>query len=265
MSTFYATFSNWKQARSTTEELVNGGVSPDDLSLLFGGHKKDADGPIKEFVGSVGDATAYVGRSDDPSRREFPAAHEDINLFTSVGASRISPVDTSDISSDVESVDQMDDSQNETEFMITPHDGISNSAHEKDDLALTVLTGMPTAASNFSEEPFNPFEQGTQFSEGLEMIEIPNVGLIVGGGALATAALDFAGDKSECAAASLIDQLTEEGVPEDVARTYQKLFSEGQAILAVAVTPGELDENAVEEIATRHGAQNSELYDAPRY
>jgi hypothetical protein len=258
MSTFYATFPSWKAAKSATEELVNGGVSPDDLSLLF---FTGAPGPFREQSGSVGDATAFIGREDDPSRSRLAPEHEDVNLFTSTGTSRLNPIDSSDSRTDVDSVDQMDDSQNEMEFMISPHDGISNSAHEKDDLALTVLTGFPTAAANFSEEPLDPFSLGEQNSQGLEILQVPNVGLVIGGGGLATAALDF----GEHGTGGLTPYLIEEGVPEEVASTFLKNFELGHAILAIAIAPGELDEGAVEEIVERHGAQNGELYDVPRY
>jgi hypothetical protein len=261
MSTFYATFPTWKEAKSTTQELVEGGVSPDDLSLLICTNCNGKPSPIKERLSSVGDATVLVGRADDPSQDRMPPRHEDINLFTSAGTSRLSPVDTSDSRTNVDSVDQMDDSQNEAEFMISPHDGISNSAHEKDDLALTVLTGFPTASSNFSEELLDPFLFGKQNVEGLEVLEIPNVGLVVGGGALATAALDLGASGN----VDLVPYLVEDGVPEEIASSYQSSFELGKPILAVAINPGELNEAAVEEIFDRHGAQDGELYDAPRY
>ena len=35
MSTYYATFENWNKAQAAASELVNGGVSPNDLSLVL--------------------------------------------------------------------------------------------------------------------------------------------------------------------------------------------------------------------------------------
>jgi len=267
MSTFYATFSNWKQARSAVDEFVNGGVSPDDLSLVV--CKKGAlDGeahPIREYATTVGDATAFVGRKDDPTRNIAPPPHVDITNYAATEMSRLSPVDTSNSDTDVDSVDQMEDSQSEMEAMMSPHDGVSNSAHEKDDLALTVLTGFPTAASNFSEDTWDPFLEAEQNSDGLETIVIPGVGVVIGGGALATAALDFVSGDEHCGSESLVAQLIDEGVPHEMAKDFQRHFASGDAILAIAVTPGILNEGAVEEIASRNGAENGELYDAPRY
>lgn len=261
MSTYYATLPTWEEAKLTTEELVDGGVRPDDLSLLIRTGKLGKKGEIREFSGSVGDASYLVGREDDPSRDRLAPPHEDIGNYTSTDMSRLNPIDTSNKATDVDSVDQMDDSQNEVEFMISPHDGISHSAHEKDDLALAVLTGFPTASSNFAEEPSDPFTLQEESEEGLEVIEISGVGLVIGGGALATAALDLGVQGNAC----LVKFLVEEGVPEEIAETLQKDFEAGQAIIAIEITPGKLDEAAVEEIVERHGATNGELYDAPRY
>jgi hypothetical protein len=95
----------------------------------------------------------------------------------------------------------------------------------------------------------------------LEIIEIPKFGMVIGSGALATAALDFSNGRLH----SLVGYLTDEGVPQEMAQIYQESFEAGQAILAVEVTPGKIDEGIIESIAERHGALNGELYDAPRY
>ena len=213
----------------------------------------------------MGDATSFVGRSDDPAREAAPPPHAEIAELTTTAVSRISPIDTSDTATDVESVDQMDDSQNETENLISPHDGVSHSTHEKDDLALTVTTGYPTPPSSFSDDLSDPFVSAEQNSDSLEVLQIPGLGLVIGGGALATAALDFAKDGQANNLDPLVQHLQDEGVPSGAARDYVTAFKKGRAIVAVNVTPGKLDEQAVEDICERNGAENGALYDAPRY
>ena len=155
----------------------------------------------------------------------------------------------------------MEDSQNEYELQIRPRDGISYSTHEKDDLALTVTTGFPTAVPTLDDVSPGAFAQQDQFGDRVETIDIPGFGRVVGGGLLATAALDFAKKDGSCNSEGLVAQLKEEGVPDDVAKELQSAFQKGEAILAVVVTPGEINEDAVEEIAERNGGQNFGLFD----
>ncbi|HWD38064.1 MAG TPA: hypothetical protein VG944_04395, partial [Fimbriimonas sp.] len=109
------------------------------------------------------------------------------------------------------------------------------------------------------------FEREEQYESALETLEIPGIGLVQGGGSLATAALDFAKLDGSCNVSGLVEQLTDDGVPQEAAHELQNQFRQGRAILAVVITPGELNEDAVEEIAERNGAQAQGLFDAPRY
>ncbi|HWD37361.1 MAG TPA: hypothetical protein VG944_00810, partial [Fimbriimonas sp.] len=142
MSTYFATFADWNQAQAAVHELVNGGVSPDDLSLII--CRQSLGSSIRGDQGSVGDATYFVGRQDDPVRSGPLPKHPDVSELTTIEQSNVSPIDTSDIATDVESIDQMDDSQEEAELQTRPRMGISQGEHEVDDLALTLVTGFPT-------------------------------------------------------------------------------------------------------------------------
>jgi hypothetical protein len=186
----------------------------------------------------------------------------DITELTSIEMSRISPIDTSNADTDVDSVDQMEDSQEEYELEIHPRGGVSQGSHEMDDVALTVTTGFPTPVPT-QDNLQDPFPVQEQLESQFETIEIPGFGIVAGGGLLATTALDFAKEPGNLK--SIIDQLKDEGVPDDVANDLQTAFHNGEAILAVVVTPGEINEDAVEEIAERYGGHNFGLFDAPRY
>jgi hypothetical protein len=264
MSTFYASFQSLGKAQSAVHELISGGVDPGDLSLVacLNG---DESGPMRETAASVGDATAFVGRKDDPDRDSIYQHHAGIEELETTEFSRLSPLDTSNIATDVESIDQMDDPQTEMELESRPWGGISQGRHEMDEVALSVTTGFPTMVKEMDD--LYPGELGLQEQneDSIEKIEIPGYGIVIGGGLMATAALDFAKSGGSCPSQGLVDQLTDDGVPKGVARKLHSAFASGQAVLAVLITPGELNEEAVEEIAERHGAHNFGLFDAPRF
>lgn len=264
MSTFYATFLSLERAEAAFFELVDGGSDPDDLSLVV--RRSDSEtGPMRDEAGSVGDATSFVGRSDDPHPDELVPERIAIENLTTLEASRISPVDTSDRTTDVDSVDQMDDSQEEFELEARPYAGISQGTHEADDVALAALTGFPTLITPLDEPAQSDFHRQDQAEEAIERIEIPGYGMVMGGGQLATAALDLFKNEGACPCIGLVNELIDDGVPEEEARDIHAAFKRGETILAVAVNPGELNEDAVEEIAERHGGRNLGLFDAPRY
>jgi hypothetical protein len=272
MSTFYATFRNVRAARQMIAELVRGGVRPDDISLVA--HKAQVDLPerrsgdqdrMQEYVRSVGDATSFVGRQDDPVTDSPVPASNDYTDYTTLEASRISGIDTSNSALDVDSVDQSDDSQEEADLMTYPRGETSQSEHERDDINLALHTGFPTPVPVIDDVRDSEGPLQDQLDEAMETIVVPGFGMVMGGGSLATAALDFINPEGNANTEALVAHLRDEGVPETRARVYRDAFDQGGAVLAVAVNPGTVDEGAVESIAERHRAENHALYDAPRY
>ncbi len=276
MSTFYATFDDTARARELVRTLLRSGVASDDLSLVL--RAEDADGlpsdtlgtedeGMIESVSSVGDATAFVGREDDPTPNDPFAADAPFAGYTSVYESNIGGgISTVEKGRNVDSVDQMDDSQSAAEDMISPPHEISQSEHEKDDIALTLQTGFPTPVpviDNDLTDVEGPAQD--QYEEGMDAITVPGFGTLIGGGALATAALDFMNPESVGISDSLVTHLRDEGVPRERAQTYQEAFEQGAALLAVAIVPGEISAGVVESLAERHGARNAETFDAPRF
>jgi hypothetical protein len=266
MSTYYASFQKFTDAQAALMELVDGGVGSDDLSLIACLQGDEGFGSeLTELPSTVGDATSFVGRTDDPSHLS-PTIHPlDVSYLTTQEASRVTPVDTSDPATDVESLDQMEDSQNEEELEFSPRLGISHSTHEVDDLALTVLTGFPTSGGR--DDDVGPGETGLddQTSESLERLVIPGVGQVMGGGTLATAALDLVNQSEAYGSHDLTESLLGDGVPKGVALDLQARYANGQALIAVLITPGVLNEEAVEELAERHGGESIGLFDGPRF
>jgi|GEM_PF-2525713 len=275
MSTFYATFKDVRAARNLIEELLRDGVQSDDISLIAnraidqptGKTLRDEDGAIREVVGSVGDATAFVGRDDDPRVDDLVPPSNDFTEFSMNERSDIGGgISTVDKAKDVDSVDQMDDSQEEANRMIYPRGEVSYSEHERDDINLALHTGFPTSVPIIEDQVIDdetPVQD--QRVDSLETIIVPGFGTVVGGGSLATAALDFINPEGTANADALIAHLRDEGVPETRARVYRDAFEQGAAVLAVVITPGEVDEEGLERAADRHGCENPALFDAPRY
>ena len=256
MSTYYATFADHQRAKDALRELLRGGVRPDDASLLLPGDTV-ADTQDISSGGTVGDASYLVGRSDDPAG---PAYREDPTVeMTTIEASRISGVDTSDRAFTGDSVDQMDDSQDVAEDMIYPRRGISQGEHEMDDLAMAVTTGLPTPIPEI-DDIRDGDEMQDQNEEGLEALDVPGFGAALGNGALATAAL---GEGSvEPRLKAFFD---DDGVPVETGEELLAALRDGDALLAIVATPGEIDEPTVEAIAARNGGTDRGLFDAPRF
>jgi hypothetical protein len=256
MSTYFATFESLQAARKMLDELVRSGVRPDDVSLLTRQSSQAME------MSSVGDATSFVGRSDDPDQELIPERKNLSDLSTTVQGN-IGGIDTSDTATNVDSVDQADDSQSLSEDMLEPPRMTTQSEHERDDLGLALLTGFPTTVPLLDDVKDSEGSRLDQLAEGLEVMSIPGSGTIIGGGALATAGMDAIGPAGSMD--GLMAFLKDEGVSERGARVYCDALARDQVLVAVNVPPGAVREGAIEEIAERWGAKQAGLVDAPRF
>lgn len=264
MSTIYASFDEPSSARAALQELVHGGLANDGLSLVVRDAPEGRVSELSQEARSVGDATALVGRDDDPETPEYPGNPESIEAdLTALEGSSIGGIDTSRKEFDVDSVDQSDDSQEEADRMTYPRHGISASEHERDDLNLTVLTGFPTTVPILDPLPDDWSEGEAQATDGLDTLHLPGFGTVIGGGGLATAALSLTNSGNSREAVHRF--LTDEGVPAGRANELTAGLLSGRAIIAVEVVPGDVREDSVEEVLQRHGGRDVELYDAPRF
>jgi len=89
---------------------------------------------------------------------------------------------------------------------------------------------------------------------------IPGVGLVLGGGAMATAFAGMVGTIGAGAVAgAVVGYLKDQGVPEEAITVYRDTFDKGGAILAVAV-PAEFNRADIEAVLAKYGASNVEMY-----
>lgn len=99
----------------------------------------------------------------------------------------------------------------------------------------------------------------------LAAVFVPGVGLVLGGGALATAMAGGAATVAASATAGgVIGYLKDQGLDEDIAAQYSRDFIAGGAILAVAVPTGSLDAAEVERILVKYNAYNVATYNSSR-
>ena len=256
MSTYYATFSDHQRAKDALRELLRGGVRPDDASLLLPNDSL-ADTTDLTAEASVGDATARVGRKDDPADtidKPDPAVDA-----TTIRASAVSGVDTSNAAYTGDTADQMDDSQSVAEDSLYPYREISNSEHQLDDLALAVTSGFPTPVPEIDDVKDGGLMQDEN-EEALEALDVPGFGVSLGNGGLATAALGEGAVDSRLTAF-----FEDDGVPSSASDGMLAALNGGHALLGIVATPGEIDEPAVERIAERNGGQGVGMFDAPRF
>jgi hypothetical protein len=96
---------------------------------------------------------------------------------------------------------------------------------------------------------------------GLASLAIPGFGLVLGGGALATALAGAAGATAAGAVAGgVTGYLKDQGVPEHAAEPYHEAFERGGAVLAVHTPSNDIDATTVENILDKYGATNINAY-----
>lgn len=95
----------------------------------------------------------------------------------------------------------------------------------------------------------------------LASLMIPGFGIVIGGGALATALAGAAGATAAGAiAGGVTGYLKDQGVPEHVATDYSKAVENGGAFLTIEVPTGSVDRFKAEEIIGKYNATNINAY-----
>ncbi len=191
----------------------------------------DTFGEISE-TGHLADATTLVGRSDDPTD-SGQSREPGLQPESAIGGG-IATITSDD---DVSELSEMDDSQSAAEDLNSP------------------FTASPRPTSDPDHDA----------DDSLEAVTIPGFGIVLGGGALATAALVFANHVETEGLGELEMFLRSEGVPPETAAELVLVVHGGGAIISVAVAPAATNPLEVEELAMSHGATSANLFDGPRF
>ena len=92
---------------------------------------------------------------------------------------------------------------------------------------------------------------------------VPGFGLVIGGGALATAIAGAAGATAAGAVAGgVTGYLRDQGVPDEVAKDYHLSYENGSAMLSVHVPSGKLSAIEVTNLLSKYQATNVNTYGA---
>jgi hypothetical protein len=106
---------------------------------------------------------------------------------------------------------------------------------------------------------------GVGIAAALAALIVPGVGIVIGGGALATAIAGGAATVAAGAAAGgVAGYLKDQGVPDEMVTKYSNTFYEGGAILALAVPTGDIDAIEAEAILAKYAAVNIATYNSTR-
>jgi hypothetical protein len=101
---------------------------------------------------------------------------------------------------------------------------------------------------------------------GLASLTVPGVGLVIGGGALATAIGGLVATAGAGAIAGAVTgYLKDQGVDEHVAARYEESVHRGGAILAVTLPTGQVDETMARHIVEKYGGGSVSQYASRGY
>ena len=95
----------------------------------------------------------------------------------------------------------------------------------------------------------------------LAAIMIPGIGLVVGGGALATALIGAAGATvAGAAAGGVVGYLKDQGVPEAESQRFSNVYEQGGAILNINAPSNGVDGATMESILAKYGEAGAEIW-----
>jgi hypothetical protein len=96
---------------------------------------------------------------------------------------------------------------------------------------------------------------------GLASIAVPGVGIVIGGGALATAIAGALGATvAGAAAGGVVGYLREQGMPQYIASDYESGLRQGAAMMAVTIPSNDVDSDEASSILRKYGAVRVDVY-----
>lgn len=242
MATIYASFNDPALAEKAAGALLDYGVRSEDISVIA--HEKygtsRATGTMFEDRASATVDPAYSDRIvADVDNAAVSSDYNTTVVDRNIGTD---PIDRDD------SVVTRDRATDESHIEGAAKGGISTTT--PGDAASGAVKGAGIGL-------------GVGVMAALAALMVPGFGLVLGGGALATAIAGAAGATAAGAVAGgTFGYLKDQGVPDEVATEYNKAFESGGAILAVNVPSGDVDSATAETVLAKYGANNVGSYGA---
>lgn len=237
--TLFAAFNDPAQAEKAAGALLDHGANKEDLSLVTR-ENTTSDYENRQTTENWGNAYVPVAGSSAGAAGTAPGyginAPVDVRGTGSVGVANRNDLD-SDYDEDVDDADHMDASAKGGISTTTSSDAGSGAAKGAGiGLGLGILGGIAS-------------------------LIVPGVGLVLGGGALATAIGAAAATTAAGAVAGgVTGYLKDQGVPDETAAQYNRNIEGGGAMLALSVPSGKLDAATAQSIVEKYGGGNIDIY-----
>jgi hypothetical protein len=223
--------SAWDATKSAGDKMAEGG---DRLAAGVSG-SVGADNTSMNYETAADERNARAGERWNESRTEGSE---------SIGTDRTYSTDYTDRDTDSDKTDA-DKTEKEAKYGIsttTPGDAAAGAAK-----GAGIGLGLGALAA-------------------LASLMVPGVGLVVGGGALATALAGAAGATAAGAVAGGVHgYLKDQGVPDHIAADYNKAVENGGAVMSINISNSEVTESEVRQILNKYGAGNIGTYGATAY
>jgi hypothetical protein len=282
MSKIYATFSDPSLAERAAGALLDYGVNSDDVSLVRSGTEDDysqwqstrTSSTYGETAASgfetdrniQGDPTYIAGLENTASGAYAPeASRPDAVVDPGVSQQYMDRSDPSYIYGNEASDRELTDPKYAATEQNAGADYAEVRAHEADDHEdLSAKSGISTTT---------PGDAGAGAAKGagvglgigilaaLASLFVPGFGIILGGGALATAIGGAVATTGAGAiAGGVTGYLKDQGVEETVAQNYEETLSHGGALLEVNLPSGDVEEETARQVLAKYGASNIGAY-----
>jgi len=250
--TLYASFADPSQAEKATGALLDYGLKNEDVTLVC---NRDAHGSVGEKHGMVGD-TMTPG-----------SEHVGSSTYESYGGAGVRTVDPGDVQprpavSGMGATASAYGTSTPADIPITRTDSDRDADADEDcDSDLSSAKGGITTTT--PEDAGAGAMKGAGYGlaagvlAGLASLVVPPFGLVLGGGALATAIGGAAGATvAGAVAGGATGYLKDQGVDEAYAAKYDEAIQGGGAILAIHLPSGDIDAATAREILGKYGAEH---------
>jgi hypothetical protein len=226
-NTIYATFNDPKLAEKAAGALMDHGLRAEDLSIIQS-HKWRSLA-AEEIAPSQPPAALFVVPNSS-------------GMSTGMAPFGITPM----VMTAEQEHDQIDDIDLEPNMDELAKHGLSTTTPQ--DACLGAWKGTAWGA-------------GVGALAALAALFVPGVGLVVGGGALATAIVAMAASAGAGAAAgAMTGYLKDQGVESHIAAEYERMINTGGAVLGATLPSGGVDECQAWEVLNKYAGQHVTSY-----
>jgi uncharacterized membrane protein len=256
--TLYVSFQNAEQAEKAAGALLDYGAKKEDISLVVNDQDVQSrytnvdantyDQSVRGRTAEAGDRTVAATSATlgaRPATGEYATAAD----VRAVGAGFDAGTTYSEL--DRDDLDEMDDA----DASVYKDSGDLDRAAKQG-----ISTTTPGDAGSGAAKGAG-IGLGVGVLAGLASLFIPGVGMVIGGGALATAIGGAVGTTAAGAVAGgVTGYFKEQGVPDDAVQQYSNTLSGQGAVLAIGIPSGKVDEGIARQVVSKYGGGDVNLY-----